>query len=123
MGLFLLTLPPALAVGVCPAETQPQHWEEVLDLNHIPRTFSPPALNYLEQSWPRICWEITPGAGEAENPISAGLVGAVRGSCSSGVSLSQLWDTGLAQQPWEQAREAVAPSNEWMQDKNLLSSP
>lgn len=52
----------------------------------------------LEQSWPRICSEITPGAGEAENPISAGLVDAVR-VLQLRVSLSQLWDTGLAQQP------------------------
>lgn len=78
MSLFLLPLSPSCPGCRCvPSRdlatvlgrdslSQPHSWD-----------LQPTALNYPEQSWPRIRSEMTPGAGEAENPISAGLVGAV----------------------------------------------
>lgn len=98
MGLLLLGLPPALAVAECPAGTCPQHWKRFFLISTTSLGPSAHSTELLQQCWPRICSEGTPGAGEAENPISAGLGGAVR-VLQLRVSLSQLWDTGLAQQP------------------------
>lgn len=72
MGLFLLPLFPSCpGCGCVPSRDltialgrdslpQPHSWD-----------FQPTALNYSERSWPRTCSEMIPGAGEAENPISA----------------------------------------------------
>lgn len=99
MGLLLLT-PSASCpgCGCVPSRDLPTALEEIFFVSTTSLGPSAHSTELLEQSWPRICSEITPGAGEAENPISAGLVGAVR-ALQLRVSLSQLWDTGLAQQP------------------------